>query len=655
MLLQRFQYGARIADFLKSSDNEVLGQLTRASLFNSELDQTLAWFEQISILKNQLEGIEGDIFFEFDIPRMGKRIDNVLISNDRIFVIEFKVGESEFPNSARDQVWDYALDLRNFHETSHDALIVPILICTEARDNVIQFQSQANDNIFDPICIGKSQLSEIIRSASESTYCKLNQWIEGRYKPTPTILEAAKALYAGNKVEAITRSDAGAKNLTETTECVDRIIVESRNRGRKSICFVTGVPGAGKTLVGLNIATKHSDATSELHSVYLSGNGPLVKVLTEALARDRVLQQRRLGKKSTLSSARSEVKAFIQIVHHFRDACLRDMRAQTDRVVLFDEAQRAWDLNQTASFMKRKKNQPNFAQSEPEFLISCMDRHDDWAVIVCLVGGGQEINTGEAGIVEWIAALNRSFPTWDIHISSHLTDSEHNPARQLERQLSERNHIIHDALHLNVNMRSFRSEHVSHFVKSLLDIEIQDSTNALLSIASKFPILLCRDLSKARKWLDSKTRGTERCGIVVSSNAERLKPVGVFVKSPIDPVHWFLEEPKDNRSSNFLEDVATEFDVQGLELDWTCVVWDADFRYKNGTWQNFDFRGSKWQRIVKSDRQSYQKNAYRVLLTRARQGMVIVVPEGNKDDPTRLPEYYDGTYNYLLSIGLQTI
>ena len=368
-----------------------------------------------------------------------------------------------------------------------------------------------------------------------------------------------------------------------------------------------------------------------------------------------MLRAKLKGEKLTKKEARSEVQAFIQNVHHFRDEGIRDKGPPIEHVALFDEAQRAWTLEQTSNFMRQKKGISNFDMSEPEFLISCIDRHPDWAVVVCLVGGGQEINTGEAGISEWIEALERSFPEWKIYMSTRLKDSEYN-ADEILKAIKHRDNVVHsDSLHLSVSMRSFRAENVSLLIKQILDIETNKAQKTLTQLKSRYPIIITRDLKKAKTWLKNKARGTERYGIVVSSQAQRLKPYAIDVKSPIDPVHWFLDEKDDIRSSYYLEDVATEFHVQGLELDWACVVWDGDFRYSDEGWIYKSFKGSKWQNINKKERQVYLKNAYRVLLTRARQGMVIVVPSGDKEDSTRLPEFYDETFEYLKSIGFEIL
>jgi len=657
--MSRAYYSDSITIFRNKSSDEILGQLARVSEFSVLQTQQQAWLYQINLLKTVLKSYDGAIYFEFDIPRMGRRIDVVLLLGPAIFVLEFKVGEQSFTTYGADQVWDYALDLKNFHDTSHDRYIVPILIATEADSLVISATlTPQNDLLFNPVKTNAKQLGGAIESALaliDGEMVNQLEWENGRYCPTPTIIEAAMALYNDHTVEDISRKDASAINLQQTTDAISEVISSSRINSCKSICFITGVPGAGKTLVGLNIATKHIDKEDDLFSVFLSGNGPLVAILREALARDKVRREKEKGNRFKKTSALSEVKLFIQNVHHFRDDCLSDAQPPKEHVALFDEAQRAWNVAQTSSFMRRKKNTPGFNQSEPEFLISCLDRHADWAVIVCLVGGGQEINTGEAGISEWIESLNRHFPEWHIHISSHLHDSEYGAGNVLQ-QISTRSYVTYnDYLHLSVSMRSFRAENVSLLVKQLLDHDLDAACNTLHTVRDKYPIVITRDLHRAKRWLKEKARGSERYGIVVSSQAERLKPHAIDVKTPMDPVHWFLDDKNDVRSSYYLEDVATEFHVQGLELDWACVTWDADFRYSQKGWEYKSFCGNRWNNINKEERQIYLKNAYRVLLTRARQGMVIVVPPGDCEDQTRNPIFYDPTFNYLRNIGFSIL
>lgn len=672
----RHYYHNTITEFITHSFDAIWTQLTAVGHGDLLHTQKQAWAEQIKILKTHLNGFMGDIFFEYSIPRMGKRIDAVLLIDGIVFVMEFKVGAKEFTGADVNQAWDYALDLKYFHEESHHLPIIPILVVTNAKESDILL-FQYDDQIVRPILSNGDNIADIVRQSQlifPSTQIDNYLWSISRYAPTPTIIEAAQALYKNHSVKDISRSDAD--NLTDTSDYIFRVIEQAKAKQNKVICFVTGVPGAGKTLVGLNISIQNADKEG-VNAVYLSGNGPLVKILVEALTRDKVRQLKDQGEKCTKKEVAQEVKSFIQNVHHFRDACLegtiiedgeivadleyfrseknRDKSyAPIDHIAIFDEAQRAWTKDMTADFMHRKKNRPGFPYSEPEFLISCMDRHKDWAMVVCLVGGGQEINTGEAGISEWIASLNSHFKDWHVHISSRLTDKEYAAGEALSLLADHPNVYTTDELHLAMSLRSFRAEKLSLFVHQLLDMNKSAASETLKEL-TKYPIVLTRDMEKAKRWLKERARGNERYGIIVSSQAYRLRPLAIDVRVKPDPVHWFLSDREDVRSSYYMEDVVTEFDIQGLELDYACVVWDGDFRYKPSEWGTYSFVGSKWQNIKKEERKMYLKNAYRVLLTRARQGMVIVVPQGNPEDPTRKPEFYDSTYKYLKSLGLEEL
>jgi len=651
----RAWYGASIAEFLQTQPDTIVGQLVRNGNFALLPTQKDAWLAQIGFLQDRIVGLTGALFLEFNIPRMGRRIDAVLLLGPVVFVIEFKVGQSAFERAAVDQVWDYALDLKNFHEASHSVSIIPILIATGATKSA-QFNLHAyEDKVYRPILLHPTGFREAIDVALRTVPGEMlddQQWSGASYHPTPTIIEAARALYAQHSVEAIARYDAGAQNLRVTSSRIEELVDEARAQKHKLICFVTGVPGAGKTLVGLNIATQRREVDQPTHAVFLSGNGPLVAVLREALTRDEVTRQKSVGIRVRKGKVGESVKAFIQNVHNFRDDALIDSGAPAEHVVIFDEAQRAWNLRKTASFMRRKKNQPGFSDSEPEFLISCMDRHTEWAVIVCLVGGGQEIHTGEAGIDAWLGAVNSRFPHWHMYISSRLTDTEYAAGKALDTIHQRHNTHFDDCLHLAVSMRSFRAENVSAFVKALLDCEKQQARDTFARLTDRYPIAVTRDLSRAKQWIHSHARGTERFGLVASSKAQRLKPHAIDIRVDVDPVHWFLNDKEDTRSSYYLEDAATEFQVQGLELDWACVTWDGDLRFSGSGWSFHDFRGDRWTNIAKPDNQRYLCNAYRVLLTRARQGMIIFVPLGDSSDPTRSPEFYDSTFNYLTEVGV---
>jgi len=336
----------------------------------------------------------------------------------------------------------------------------------------------------------------------------------------------------------------------------------------------------------------------------------------------------------------------------FRDEAIDNPAPPLEKVAIFDEAQRAWNLKQTRKFMAQKKGKQGFAMSEPEFLIEAMNRHPDWAVIVCLVGGGQEINTGEAGLPEWFRALGARFRDWDVYVSDRLTEYEYAQGTTFYSGVDSARLTIDSRFHLAASMRSFRAENVAGFVKALLDLDWKQAASLYSAFASKYPVFVTRDLAAAKAWVRATARGSQRFGLVASSGGHRLRPLAIPVKAKVDPAKWFLNDATDVRSSYYLEEIATEFDIQGLELDWAIVAWDADLRYTDRVWKYMSFRGTKWQRINDVTQKMYLKNAYRVLLTRARQGMVIFIPSGDPADPTRVPDFYDGTYSYLREVGI---
>ena len=647
-------YAATISDFLVASDEAILGELARSNHHALETLQRQAWIDEIQILKNQLKPCPASkLFLEFSIPRMGKRADAVIFRSGVVFVIEFKVGSSRFDRSAVEQVHDYALDLKNFHLGSHHLPIVPVLIATQAETNSIQLRWAA-DGVAEPILVGPDELASCLEvrfpDHLRQYETDASTWRNSGYRPTPTIIEAAEALYSNHTVEEISRSDAGAKNLESTSQRIAKIIEDSKLNRKKSICFITGVPGAGKTLAGLNVAALRAEKYEDEHAVFLSGNGPLVEVLREALSRDQVSRE---GMRKS-DSVRA-VRGFIQNIHHFRDHYVNNPEVPFEKVVIFDEAQRAWTSDQASKFMQSRRGFNDFNMSEPEFLISVMDRHIDWCTVICLIGGGQEINTGEAGILEWLEALHKRFPDWKVHSSDLLDDRHYTIEQKAIDLLSLPNIIRHDDLHLSVSMRSFRAEMLSAFVSQLLDGNATEARDTFAGLSSRYPIVLTREISEARDWLRMKARGSERYGLVASSGGHRLRPEGIHIKAKIDPASWFLNGKDDVRSSYFLEDVATQFDIQGLELDWSGVCWDADLRWEGTHWHYYAFKGTRWQQVRDDTRRLYLLNAYRVLLTRARQGMVIFVPKGNDLDHTRPKLFYDSTFHYLKSCGLQEI
>ena len=649
----RAYYSASIKDFLAQSTAEILGVIHQNCISaETTIQQNNTWEQEVNILKNQLAGLEeGRIIFEYTIPRMGRRVDVVLLHKNIVFLLEFKCGDDQYRASTVDQVYDYALDLRNFQKESHNKLIANIIISTRAPQ--VDIKIVENDRIIEPIFCNSLNIREAVDSVAHRYKEKgfdYIAWENSEYLPTPTIVEAAQALYRGHNVHDITRSDAGAENLTVTTAAINEIIDYSKANGRKSICFVTGVPGAGKTLVGLNIAIQHANAKEGEHAVFLSGNFPLVDVLQEALARDKVEQAKQIGKKISKSEALRSTSAFIQIIHKYRDSFVGNNNIPPERVAIFDEAQRAWTKEQIANFMATKKGVADFGYSEPEFLISTMDRHQDWAVVICLVGGGQEINKGEAGLPEWFDSLKRAFLDWDVYVTPQLNDSEYRRNAEWEDMIDGLNVTEKEELHLATSVRSFRTPDLAAFVKAVLDVDI-DAVKALYArIKDKYPLLLTRDLNEAKAWVKERSKGTTRYGLIASSGALRLKPEGIFVKNSIDVPNWFLNGKEDVRSCYALEDVVTEFDIQGLEIDYSVLAWDADFRFVDGEWTYNNFTGNKWNKVNSEENRLYLKNAYRVLMTRARQGMAIFIPKGSDEDATRQRSFYDETYNYLKEI-----
>lgn len=534
----RAYYQSSINNFLKEKADTLLGILSQNHLNRSLEDlQRNTWKKQIEILQQQLVDVEGHIFFEFSIPRMGKRVDNIIIIGKTIFIVEFKIGSAKYETQDINQVLDYCLDLRNFHRSSHSADLVPVLVAEQASAQTVFDFKMARD-FRTAISINASQLKRLVKSVSSSPILNAIDWANAPYHPTPTIVEAAQVLYQGHSVDEITRSDAGVQNLSLTNQCLHDIIEESKKAKHKAICFITGVPGAGKTLVGLNIATQRMKVDEAEHAVFLSGNGPLVNVLREALIRNAVNNTPKTIKREIAPN----VESFIQNIHHFRDEYLKDQSAPIEKVVIFDEAQRAWDREQVSSFMKRKRGLDDFNQSEPQFLINVMNRHKGWCMIICLIGGGQEINTGESGLSEWIRTLKIHFSDWKIYYSPDLlTHSEYLNDLTLSEYLKHQGEEK-TQLHLAISVRSFRSEQVSNFINALLELNKDLAKKLYQSIKNDYPIFLTRNLNTAKQWLKDQARGNERYGLLASSGSRRLKAFGIDCKNEINESDWFLNK-----------------------------------------------------------------------------------------------------------------
>ncbi len=650
-------YKTDIDKFLDEPEDLILGCLTReaahAGFYQQKHSQTDAWRIQIECLKQAFRVLNNTtdhqstyhVLLEYPIPRRGKRVDAIIITGNIIFVVEFKCGATKFTADAVAQVEDYALDLRDFHLKSRGRILVPVLVAMAAYKSFIPSEDP-NDMVKATWRSNAPDLGDILRKAIDRYRDRKDipinpqEWDHSDYFPTPTIIESAQALYANQNVKEISRCHGGVENLTKTSEAVIQAIDWSRRNQQKLICFITGVPGAGKTLAGLNIVHNHDLHESDL-GVFLSGNGPLVKVLQEALAQDHA---KRNG--SRLADARRRTSTFIQNVHKFIDGYFADHeKVPIDKVIIFDEAQRAWDADRS----QQKFNRP---YSEPQIMLEIMNRHPDWALIVALIGGGQEINSGEAGLAEWGRAIASHFPYWHVLISPELAEKGHYDGGSLFDTIPQGIDVQQNtALHLDVSLRSYRAETLSDFVSALLSGEIH-RCQQLLKEMPDYPVLITRNLDQARSWLKEHQRGSRRIGLIASSGARRLKAYGLDVTADLAVEKWLLKPPGDVRSSYYLETPATEFAIQGLELDWTGVCWGGDLYPDHGQWIPRRFLGNRWVTVRNERTQDFIVNKYRVLLTRAREGMIIWVPEGDRQDHSRPPKIYDAIYNYLQTCGI---
>ena len=647
-------YYNSIPEFIDDSSENIIASLVEHSFEGYEeltRDQKDAWDNQINELQDRLarHGIDGDIIFEYDIVRLGKRIDVVLLIRHMVFSLEFKNGKKAFAAQDAQQAEDYAIDIKNFHKESEDLYVCPILIATNAKPIENQlidcysdkqvFLQKENIDSFMP------KIKKISDKYGDSRAIDFEKWFNSPYYPTPTIIDAAIEAYQTHNLTDIAKSEAGQDDIDACEKELNSIIEDAKNNKKKCICFVTGVPGAGKTLVGLDIASHNLEKGTDNLSVYLSGNGPLVDVLREALAKS--------AKKHANKSKRvynTAVKTFIQGSLAFKKDNSSHERPTAEHIMIFDEAQRVWNA-------RKMKSKSNLDVSEPHLLIDIMNRQPDWAVIICLVGLGQDIYDGEVGINEWFRSAINDFGDWDLYYSPEIFEQDED--KNIDQEMIENYSKAHklEPLHLRTSIRSFRADKQNRFVDALLDNRVEDAKGYYDEISVKYPIYITRDIDKAKMWAKKQVRGSQRCGVMACSSAQRLKPEGIYVPKNIEVTHWFLAPSDDIRSSNMMEIVASEFKVQGLEIDWAVVCWDADLRHTEKGWDYYNFRGSKWQHRHKEEDKRYLVNSYRVLLTRARQGMVIFVPKGVDEeiDPTRNHTYYDDIYAYLKSCGVKDL
>ena len=651
----RAYYCNSISGFIKDLSTSIVGQLVRKS-FEINKDQSNAWEKQINALQSKLQssGLEGDIIFEYDIVRLGKRIDVILLISNIVFSLEFKNGKHVFTSQDAQQAEDYAIDIKNFHKESEDLYVCPILIATEATpypkvqntncypDKQIFLQRENIDTLI-------PKIKKIVELYGENKEIDFEKWFNSSYYPTPTIISAAIEAYNSHQLSEIANSEAGQENIDICEDKIYNVISYARENMKKCICFVTGVPGAGKTLVGLDVVAKSLDNKERGLSVYLSGNGPLVEVLREALKRS--VKEKMQYNRDTEAA----INTLIQSSFAFKKDNSMHQNPTAEKILIFDEAQRVWNKEKMTS----KHNDPNMAVSEPHLLYNIMDRHNDWAVIICLVGLGQDIYDGEVGINEWFRSGIEDFKEWEMFYSAEIFNQVED--KTIDRVMIENCNRCHqiDELYLKNSIRSFRADSQCQFVDALLDNNSDQAFKLYKMISGKYPIYITRDYNKAQTWVKNQVRGSQRCGVMACSSAQRLKPNGIYVLNDIDVKNWFLAPSNDLRSSNMLEIVASEFKVQGLEIDWGLICWDADLRrsINSNDWDFYAFRGTRWNKRNKYEQKRYLINSYRVLLTRARQGMIIYVPIGvNPEiDSTRDYRFYDEIYKYLLSCGIKEL
>jgi len=646
-----------VRDFLDADPQKLAEALAFQDVQHHRLNeakQLWAWLQSVALLQTALmdwpAALHWRVVLEFSILRLGKRIDAVLVTPAGLVVLEFKVGSSAFDAAAKRQVEDYALDLQDFHAGSRWHPIVPVLVATDGRPAPPVWPLPLGFGVAGSVLeASAATLGTLLRDLmggldAPALPLDVAAWELARYAPVPSIIDAACTLYDRHDVAEIAFASAEKKNLSDTTGAILAAIRTAKENSRKIIVFVTGVPGAGKTLCGLNAVfavDRRDDAT------YLTGNPTLVHVMREALARDAAKRgQVQIGK------ARQNMEKAVQALPAFRDHYVHTGDTPSEHVIVVDEAQRAW----SGAYAVRKSSARavKLADSEAGHLLDAMARHADWAAVVCLIGGGQEIHDGEGGVAEWGRALEAR-PEWSVQAAPEVTT-----ATDTRQRLPVLAGLRLDALlHLDVPVRSIRN----HFVADWVNAVLQGDGAQAAVIAREhgsMPFALTRDLAVLRNYLRAAARGQRRAGLVASSGAKRLRADGMGAELPhMDAAlvaHWFLDRwPEDVRASDALEVLGTEFSVQGLELDHVGLCWGGDLVRGPRGWQPRAFVGTKWQRVADPERRSNRLNTYRVLLTRARYGTVIWVPRGEVGDRTRRPEEFDAVAAFLAKCGVSEL
>ncbi len=667
-----------IGQLAQDDSGSIVGSLQQAYALDGFASQytrqTRAWSVLVPKLQGALiqlvevrpEAREWTVLLEYPLYRLRRRIDLVILAGGVIVVVECKVGAYGFAAEDRRQVEEYALDLRDFHAASQDRGILPVLWSTEAEPVPARRASvgvSPGNTVKEVELLGREGLAPYLLGLMYEpgdAHLVGEDWDSSSYRPVPKVIDAATSIFAGHDVRSIANADAD--NLESAATCLVALIEQARKQDKRYLLLLTGVPGSGKTLAGLHVV--HSAVAMGVERsgdiVYLSGNTPLVIVLREALARDEHRRRRGTSDRKGLQDIRRDVRARIQ---HITDFLRESLRGSTEvppheHVIVFDEAQRAWDEKQGIERFER-------TASEPALLLELMSRHQDWCACVCLIGGGQEINSGEEGVFGWGEALRRMGPdergSWSVFAPPDvIAEGTSAGTFTLGKLPPEVALTIEPRLQLLVPQRSYRSPSLSLWVDHVL---AGDSV-AAMEIAREltdYPLVLSRALPEAKSWLRAKGRGERRYGLLASSGARRLRADGIGVtlsaSDGIEIAHWYLNAPGDIRSSHALEVPANEYTSQGLELDFACLCWGGDLLWSNSAnaWALSRLSGTTWQQIQNQPARRFLKNSYRVLLTRAREGLILWVPRGDDSDPTRPSEPLDATARFLVRCGARPL
>jgi len=648
-------FAQSLGEFRRQTPAQIAASLAyeQAARFGTlELKQRDSWEASAALLQDALA--EGDatwhIFMECDLLRLEKRADAILLTDRAIFVLEFKMGAQKPDLDDLRQTDNYAMDLHDFHAGSRGVPIIPVLVAPAAPQRDLDLPLFWH-GVAPVMVANAAMLRDIIALAQAAiplpaTAIDANAWAHSAYRPVPSVLEAARLLYRRNAVPDIGATRADAHNLTRTTDAIARVITQARAEGGHYVVFVTGIPGAGKTLCGLNLVF---GALRDSGAAFLSGNVPLVTVLREALARDAAPQGG-----AAFQAAERAARTALQNVHRFLEHhVIHAHETPEARIIVFDEAQRAWDQAQATRDGQRRKS--HLSLSEPAHTLEIMARHDGWSVIVALIGNGQEINTGEAGLAEWGRVIAAA-PSWRA-VAARRSTTAADPAQRLAEGAAPWL-AFDDDLDLQTPIRSLRSSRGTEWVDAVLRGDAR-AARAIAEATPELPYYITRDASAWRAALRARTRGLRRAGLVASAGARRLRAEGLGVQVP-DIADWFLKRWPDIRSSDALETFATEYDCQGLELDVVGLAWGGDFLRHAGQWRARRFVGHHWQIVRGAEEQRYILNTYRVLLTRARYETIIWVPPGSaRDDPfhdaTRPSAEMDALADFLLASGAKPL